>query len=194
MPQIDLAHCYKATTRPGWYATILPRPTPTRATQVYLDLHLPGSHKTASGHYNKYKHMVDGRTSDDYTNPNLWEGTRNLLAVVHDKQLNCRDLITTIITAIGLPTAAHFTQINSSRKQGTKALAIHLMVAAQQAKETMLRIEQTYGETRLTELATKFPLGQCLCLAPLANKLNEKTWRALTNSLKNKPCSVKKLH
>jgi len=94
------------------------------------------------------------------------------------KASNCKDLARAIATAIGIPTAAHFKQIISGRKQGTKASVIHLMVADQHTKDAMHHLEQIYGENRMMESATKFPLRQCLLLAPLATELNEKTWKA----------------
>jgi len=47
------------------------------------------------------------------------------------------------------------------------------MVMAQQVKEAMQRLEQIYGEDRMKESATRFPLGQQLLLAQLASKLNK---------------------
>jgi len=91
------------------------------------------------------------------------------------KQTNCGDLATAIAMAIRFPMAVHFKQIIPGQKQGTKASAVHLMVAAPHLKEAMQQLEQIYGKTRMTETATKPPLGQQLLLAPLATKLNNKT-------------------
>jgi len=61
---------------------------------------------------------------------------------------------------------------------------IHIMVAAQQVKEAMQRLEQIYGKDRMKETATKFPLGQWLLLAPLASDLNKKNLNAFNQLLK----------
>jgi len=76
------------------------------------------------------------------------------------KQSNCEDLAKAITAVIGFPTAAHFKQIIPGWKQGTKTLAVHLMVVTQHLKEAMQRHKQIYGKTQLTKSATKFPLGQ----------------------------------
>jgi len=110
------------------------------------------------------------------------------------KQTNCGDLATAITKAIGLPMAAHFKQIIPGRKVGTKASTVHLMVVAQHTKDAMQWLKQIYGETHMTEAATKFPLGQWLLLAPLATKLNKRNLDGLEQLLKNKPYSVKKSH
>jgi len=93
------------------------------------------------------------------------------------KQLNCSDLAQAISTAIGLPTAAHFKQIHSGRKTGTKASAVHLMVANKDMGAVAEWLEQIYGKTRMKESATTFPLGQQLLLAPLMLDLNKKLGR-----------------
>jgi len=80
------------------------------------------------------------------------------------KQSNCTDLAIAITAMIGIPTTLHFKQIQTSKKQGTKALAIHIMVAAQQVKEVMQHLKQIYGEDRMRVSANKFPLGQQLLL------------------------------
>jgi len=86
------------------------------------------------------------------------------------RNLNCKDLAWAISAAIRIPTAAHFKQISLGRKQGTKASAIHLMVANQHMQDAMNWLKQIYVKNRITESATKFPLGQRLLLAPLASK------------------------
>jgi len=53
------------------------------------------------------------------------------------KNLHCEDLAQAISAVIRIPTAAHFKQISSGRKQDTKASAIHLMVAKQHTQEAM---------------------------------------------------------
>jgi len=93
------------------------------------------------------------------------------------KQSNCGDLAQAITAAIGLPTAAHFKQINSGQKTGMKASAVHLMVANKDMAAAMEHLEQIYGETWMEESATTFPLGQQLLLAPLTSKLNKKPGR-----------------
>jgi len=91
------------------------------------------------------------------------------------KQSNCINLVIAITAMIGIPTALHFKQIQTGKKQGTKASAVHIKVVAQQVKEATQCLKQIYGETRMRASATKFPLGQWLLLAPSASKLNEKT-------------------
>jgi len=98
------------------------------------------------------------------------------------KQLNCRDLAQAITMAIGIQTTAHFKQIISGHKPGSKASAIYLMVAKQSTKDDMTQLEQIYGKTRMKESATTFPLGQWLLLTPLASELNKKTWKDWINS------------
>jgi len=108
------------------------------------------------------------------------------------KQSNCRDLAQAITIAIGLPMAVHFKLITLGHKTGTKASAIHLMVANKDMTAAMEWLEQIYGKTQLKESATTFPLGQRLLLAPLASELNEKTWQGWTNYYRNKQHSAKK--
>jgi len=91
------------------------------------------------------------------------------------KQSNCGDLAKAITAAIGLPMAAHYKQIIPGWKTGMKALAVHLMVTDKYMVMAMEHLEQIYGETRMKDAATTFPLGQQLLLALLASKLNEKT-------------------
>jgi len=62
------------------------------------------------------------------------------------KQLNCEDLAQAITAVIGIPTATHFKQILSGRKQNMKASTIHLMVAEQHTKDAMNQLEQIYRE------------------------------------------------
>jgi len=62
------------------------------------------------------------------------------------KQSNCEDLTKAIAVAIGLPMAVHFKQIIPGQKPGTKASAVHLMVATQHLKEAMQCLEQIYRE------------------------------------------------
>jgi len=62
------------------------------------------------------------------------------------KQSNCTNLVIAITAVIGIPTTLHFKQIQTGKKQGTKALVIHIMVAVQQVKEAMQSLEPIYGE------------------------------------------------
>jgi len=93
------------------------------------------------------------------------------------KQSDCGDLAQAITAAIGLPMAAHFKLITLGHKIGTKASAIHLMVADKDTKDAMEQLKQIYGKTQMRESATTFPLGQRLLLTPLASELNKKSGR-----------------
>jgi len=119
--------------------------------------------------------MANGQTSPYYLNTNpRRKGTEIYWLLYTTKWSNCKDLAKAIAAAIGLPMAVHFKQIIPGQKPGMKASAVHLMVVTQHLKEGMQWLKQIYGENRMTQSATKFPLGQQLLLAPLATDLNKK--------------------
>jgi len=97
-------------------------------------------------HTNKW--LVEEQVSIMLT-PIQYEKAQEICWLVYtNKHTNCGNLAIAITKAIGLLlTAAHFKQIVPGKKAGTKASAVHLMVAAQHTKEVMQCLEQIYRQT-----------------------------------------------